>query len=100
MVRRAVAPLRIAIDGKVLAFSNIASKLKLDRGPLGRHTVAVLATITIPPSAKRIRIANGSNEPTRMTWSDRTTKATSVSSEVQPTSWTHGPLLTLAWLKR
>ena len=68
---RALAPLRVTVDGKPLAPASVEAKLVLDPPGSGRLTGLVLVRFTLPAGARAVSIDNRDARQTRLALADR-----------------------------
>jgi len=90
MARRALTDLKIEIDGHPVALTGVESKLTLDTSSLHRHTVTLLARISLPAHGTLAVQARG-HEVTRLAWSNRR-RHTGLRPNRKPGTWNRAPV--------
>jgi hypothetical protein len=101
MTSRALATLRFEGNGKNMHFDAIQTKVNLDPGPLGRHTIAILATKKLPKTRPFVLSVSSAQETgaTRLSWTNRAGKDNKIQSSHKSDTWTTTKTVTLTWAK-
>lgn len=100
MTIRALAGVRLELDGKEQPWDRVAVKLVEDPPGSGRAALVVLATVAFEPGAHTARLrVDDSGEPTAVSWNDRTSGGIAESGPVSAGAATQGPV-TLEWTWR
>ena len=95
---RALAPVKLLVDGKPLSIENLSTKVVLDPNNTGRLGAAVLITANLPGDGANllVRVAPGQGR-TRLTWIDKSRGAVSAARPAKPGEWTVLSSLSLTW---